>query len=201
MRHLDDLQLIEAVDDRLVGGSERHLSGCARCRMRVAEMRITLRQVADAGVPEPSPLFWDHFPARVTRALDAAAPRPGLFTAARLGWLAAAAAIVVFGLSWIPNRGMAPGDTSTVAVEGRPARGPAAEAILPGLEPIDDDIEVDAAWSLVRSVAEGFAYDDARAHGVVPRPGSIDAAAMELSAGERAELARLIAQELKRSGA
>jgi hypothetical protein len=53
----------------------------------------------------------------------------------------------------------------------------------------------------MRIVAEEIDYEDARQIGVAPRAGSIERAAMELSDSERAELARLIERELKRTGA
>ncbi len=63
------------------------------------------------------------------------------------------------------------------------------------------DIDTDEAWALVRTFAAEVHYDDAHAAGVVPVAGSIDRAATEMSDEERAELVRLIEDELKRTGA
>jgi hypothetical protein len=66
---------------------------------------------------------------------------------------------------------------------------------------VDVDIESDEAWAVVRSFADELRYEDARDAGVVPRPGAIERAATELTAEERAELVRIIQDELKRTGA
>lgn len=200
MRHLDDMQLVDAADGACEAAAAAHLADCESCRTRVAEIGGMLRTVADVEVPEPSPLFWEHFPSRVARALDAPHPRRGWLASPRLAWGAAAAAVlVVLSLAWLPDRAAEPDGTS-VMTAADPARTTTGETPA-DREPMSDDIEVDAAWALVRSVAEEVEYDDVRAVGVAPPPGSIETAAMELSAGERAELARIIARELKRSGA
>ena len=54
---------------------------------------------------------------------------------------------------------------------------------------------------MVRAVAEATDYDEVQESGLAPRAGSVERAAMELTSDERTELARLIAQEIKRSGA
>jgi hypothetical protein len=64
-----------------------------------------------------------------------------------------------------------------------------------------DDIETDEAWAVVRTAAEGLEWDEAHAVGISARPGSAEGVALELSAEERAELARLIGTEMKRTGA
>ena len=53
----------------------------------------------------------------------------------------------------------------------------------------------------MRSVAADLDYDAAMEAGIVPRPGAIERAAVELDDDERAELVRLIEAELKRTGA
>ena len=186
MKHLGDTDVVDAVDGRLDAVRESHLAGCQACRARVEESQAWFRTLADIEVPEPSPLFWDSFPARVNRAIDAPAAPRGWFTPARMAWTIAAAAVVVLMLLIMPMR--------TLPVDEPPL-------IAEVTEPMDDDIDADEAWAVVRSVAEDFGYDDAHDAGVAPRPGSIEKAAMELSAGERAELARLIEQELKQTGA
>ncbi|MEX1126934.1 MAG: hypothetical protein WD227_09470 [Vicinamibacterales bacterium] len=196
MQHLDDTQLVDAVDGRLDAATAAHAEACDTCGARVTEMREALRGLAAVDVPEPSPLFWDHFPSRVSRAIDAAAAPQRWFTPARLVWGSAAALIVVL-LLLLPSRVMSP------AGEGRQENaGDSTSTMLNDLEPwpTSDDLDADEAWALMRIVAEDIDYEDARQIGVAPRAGSIERAAMELSDGERAELARLIEQELKRSG-
>ena len=199
MYHLDDTQLVDAVDGRLDAATAAHAHACEQCQARLNEMRRMLGALAAVDVPEPSPLFWDHFPSRVSRAIDpTAAPQPW-FTPARLVWGSAAGLVMVALLLLLAPRVMSP------AGEGSPTdgAGDSTSTALNHLEPwpADDDLDADEAWALVRSVAEDIDYEDARQIGVAPRAGSIERVAMELSDSERAELARLIEQELKRTGA
>jgi hypothetical protein len=195
MQHLDDTQLVDAVDGRLDEAAAAHADACEQCRARLTELRRMLGALAAVDVPEPSPLFWDHFPSRVSRAIDVPAAPQRWFTPARLVW-SSAAALVVVAVLLVP-RVMSP------AGEGPPeGHGDSTSTVPNSLEPwpADDDLEADEAWALVRSVAEDIDYEDAHQIGVAPRAGSIERAAMELSDSERAELARLIEQELKRTG-
>jgi hypothetical protein len=198
MRHLDDTQIVDAVDGRLDAAAAAHAQTCEHCRARLAEMQGMLGLLAAVDVPEPSPLFWDHFPSRVSRAIDATAAPQRWFTPARLGWGSAAVLIVVL-LLVVPSRLMPP------AGQDQPVEGAvdSTSTISNPLEPwpTEDDLDADDAWALMRIVAEEIDYEDARQIGVAPRAGSIERAAMELSDSERAELARLIERELKRTGA
>ena len=63
-----------------------------------------------------------------------------------------------------------------------------------------DNIEADEAWAVVRTAAEGLAWEDAHTVGISPYPGSAEGIALELTAEERAELGRLLNAEMKRSG-
>lgn len=189
VRHLDDIQAIDAIDGRLDAAAAAHVSACGSCRARVDGLRGVMRTLTETGVPEPSPLFWDHFPARVNRALDAPVPSSGWFTPARLVWGSAVGVVLMLVLLLLPF--------GTGPVEDAGDALPIAEIT----EPFPDDIDADEAWALVRSMADDLRYEDARDAGVVPRAGSIDRVAMELSASERAELARLIQLEMKQTGA
>ncbi len=64
-----------------------------------------------------------------------------------------------------------------------------------------ESLDGDEAWEMVRAVAEATDYDEVQESGLAPRAGSLERAAMEMTNDERTELARLIAQEIKRSGA
>lgn len=194
MQHLGETQIVDAVEGRLGTEAAAHLAACDSCGRRVLDLRTVVRTLSETDVPEPSPLFWEHFPARVTRAIETSpAPRPW-FTAARLAWGGGIAAVLVAVVLLLPGRtGPAAPFPENSAVGTPPRSAP--------VEPLEDDIEADDAWALVRSVAEDLEYDDARAAGLAPRAGAIETAAMEMSEGERAELARLIDQELKRTGA
>ncbi len=188
--HLDGAQMLDAVDGRLDAAVASHLAACASCSAGVDQLRAMMLTVGDAEVPEPSPLFWDHFPARVNRAIDASPePRTWLGASRWLWGSAAAAGVVVVVLLLLPMRddvaAPAPERTGGVAV--------VSVAVEPALEV--EDYESDEAWAMVRAVAEDVDYDEVREVGLTPRAGSVERAAMELSTDERAELARLIEQD------
>ena len=63
-----------------------------------------------------------------------------------------------------------------------------------------DNIEADEAWAVVRTAAEGLARRMRTRSASAPYPGSAEGVALELTAEERAELARLLNAEMKRSG-
>jgi hypothetical protein len=68
MRHLSP----EAVIDIAEGAPEPpHVAACATCRQAVADARAVMSAVAEVEVPQPSPLFWEHFSARVSEAVAA----------------------------------------------------------------------------------------------------------------------------------
>ena len=71
--HLTPEQLVDAAEGGADALADRHLSGCARCRTQLAGLQATMASVAATGgaVPEPSPLFWDHFQRRVIESVAA----------------------------------------------------------------------------------------------------------------------------------
>src|SRR5688500_5208152 len=70
--HLSSQEFVNALDSALAAARQSHLDACASCQTQLAELR-TLMQDASHGadVPEPSPLFWDHFHSRVLTAVQA----------------------------------------------------------------------------------------------------------------------------------
>ena len=169
----------EAVSDRLQG----HLALCAACRRQLADLRATLAAVSDDTVPEPSPLFWDHFSRRVQQSV-AAQGRPDR---AWLPWLfpaAAMAMLLVFML--VPGRWRSippPGDIA-VAVAPPPA----------ARETLTDDV-TDPSLTLVADLADGIDWESVREAGLAPR-GSAEHAVTHLSDRELRELQRLLQVEL-----
>src|SRR5437899_561452 len=78
MKHLSIEELIDLTEPDIASSRSRltaHLSTCAECRRQVAELRQMLSGAADAAVPEPSPLFWDHLWTRIREEI-AAEPAP-----------------------------------------------------------------------------------------------------------------------------
>ena len=80
--HLSPNDLLAAVDGSLDLSKAAHLSSCPTCEASVTELRALVAGLKTDGVPEPSPLFWDHFSERVRNAA-AAEPQPSGWT---LGW-------------------------------------------------------------------------------------------------------------------
>ncbi len=120
--HLNDTQLLDAADGSLDRtpdpAASAHLADCRACADRVSELRSMIESAASLEVPEPSPLFWEHFPARVSRAIDAAPRQAGWLNASRWLWGSAATAAVVMVLMLLPLRrdAAAPAPTGTVDI-------------------------------------------------------------------------------------
>jgi len=74
--HLRPDELIDLAEGTRAESSAAHLAECAVCRLQVAELKAMMSAAADVDVPEPSPLFWDHFSARVHAAVADETPRP-----------------------------------------------------------------------------------------------------------------------------
>ena len=93
MSHFTSEQLIglaEHAGARLSESQTLHLHECVECQQQVADLRAMMDAVADVTVPEPSPLFWDHFSARVRDAV-AAEQNPAPFGTAPWSWIRAKA--------------------------------------------------------------------------------------------------------------
>lgn len=194
MTHLTDGQLVDAADETLGATPSAHVAHCPLCAEKVEALRHTLAAVRTDEVPDPSPEFWAGFAARVGSAIDAPADRQRAWVLPPWRWAltAAALAIVVLGLQFAASRTTPQDAAATVAR-------PNVASDAPGSDP--DDSSADEAWSIVESVAADWHFDDAHDAGVMPRPGAIERVATELSPEERAELIRLIEDELKRTGA
>ena len=190
MKHLDEGRLADAIDGRMDRADVIHLESCDPCRTQLAELRAVLEQVTAVPAPPPSPLFWEHFRARVARAIDEPGAMPSAWTiGARFRWLTAASAIltvalVLLTMSIDPGT---PGDP-VVAVSGSAAAGTDV-----------DDVEQDEAWALVRSLAEDLDFESVHDAGVAPAPGAVDRAAVELTPSEQTALVELLEQEMKRT--
>src|SRR5438045_2196212 len=69
MRHLSADTLVDLAEGSRLESAEPHLRECDECRRQVTKLRGVLMAVGQVSVPEPSPLFWDHFTERVRRAV------------------------------------------------------------------------------------------------------------------------------------
>lgn len=205
MTHLTPEEFTDLVDGVLPADRHGHLTGCPACRERADALRVTLQAAASNDVPEPSPLFWDHFSARVAEAIRreprAAQGWARWMRTPAIAWASVAAAVVLVlaAVAWRQGgRDTAASAGQVPAVAHR--QSPTAAVAEKDLQIAAADAEPDEAWALVRTVAEDVAWDDAHAAGITARPGAAEGLAVELSAEERAELARLLETELKRAG-
>jgi len=206
MSHLTDPELIDAIDDdaqhALPGERRRHFDACEGCRARADDLRGVVAQAADAAVPEPSPLFWDHFTARVRQGIEGVEPgradRDGWLTTwlpqGSIRWAAFATLVVALMVAGVwqvnaPGRQVSP----TVLENTRRTLGAADVGER-------SDGEADPAWAVVRTVADDVTWDDAVA-GIGAKPGAAESVARTLTPDERSELVKLLLAEAKRPGA
>ena len=185
--HLREEEFVDLVEGgRAIPQAEAHLQSCAACRERLAGLRSTLASVEAVDVPEPSPLFWDHFSRRVRDAVAAeAVGRPGRGWLPWLFPLAAAAAVLLFVVApGVRRAARTPATSIAVA--------PAAPAV-----PVRDTLgEVtDPSLTFVADLTDGAGWETAHEAGLAPR-GSAEHAVTHLSEPELRELQRLLQTEL-----
>ena len=181
MTHLTPDELIDAVDETLMPERHAHLAACDVCRGNVDALSATLDDAKQASVPEPSPLFWNHFSERVRVAIDDApsSPWPGWLRWQVLAPLGVAAMIILGLMIAVPKQ--APVDS--VAVQAPEA----AEAL-----------QAPENWAMVTALVGTIDLDTASAAGVI-EPGVAEQAVLHLTAEEQQELTRLLKAELQRA--
>jgi hypothetical protein len=187
--HLAPDVLIDLVDGRGAAEAQRHVEACALCREAVDGLRATLAHTERVEVPEPSPLFWDHFSTRVREAItDDESLRA---TAHRVGWLRwvavpAAALMVLFAVGIAVLRHAPPAPVAGRAAVSAPAAADSEVQALPD----------DGLWTFVATLSDELAADDDQSEPVTPALGTAERVVDQLSAEERGELARLLEAEL-----
>jgi hypothetical protein len=185
--HLRSQEFVDALDGRLEVDRLEHLEACAACRAELAGLRALLTEVTPAGaVPDPSPLFWSHFSDRVrqaTAALPPARPVAWWQTAWRpLAGIAAAAAVIALMLmarTW-------------------PADAPPPLVSKVESTPVDafgDDGESSLAF--LSAAASDLTWEEVRAADLAPPAQVVDSAIERLTAAQRAELVKLIREDLR----
>ena len=194
MRHLSEAELLDLAEGVRAESASPHLRTCDECKRQLAELREAMSAAASVEVPEPSPLFWDHFSARVRGAVaEEGMPdrgRPVGLTAiwSAIAAAAAVAAIVVSTRFPMPNRNPVPAGTQSEV---------ASSAAVP--TPVPED----AALTLVAQLAENMDYDSASELtpiDITAHPGVVEESVSGMTAGEREELGRLLSEEMRRRG-
>ena len=194
MRHLSSDQILDSAEGR--GEQPAHLDSCPACRTRVDELRQVLALAATDDVPEPSPLFWNHFSERVREAVAAEpAPQPvrARFNFARAASLAAALAIIIVGVA-VTMRTAQPVN-SVAPVPARPPDGGDVSAKLPS-SPLSDD---DPAWVVMGELASQLNWEEATEAGLITGPDAADRAIAQMSEEEQREVVELLQSELRKA--
>ena len=201
MGHLSTSELIDLLDDE--ARPSAHVAGCRRCEARLAQLRGTLGRIAAVDVPEPPAGFWDDLSARVHRRIAAEAEPAGARSADWRGWfaigwkpalaMAAALVLLVAGVVGFHTSGPAVQQRAAVAA---PAASPAPADTLTGTAAADATLSTSDPLELMAALSAGLDWDQAAAAGLRVSPASADAAVAQLSDEQRAELVRLLEQQL-----
>ena len=194
MKHLHDAEFVDLIEGTLAPDRVAHVKSCDACREQVAAMQSTLASARVDPEPEPSPLYWQQFSRCVNERIDAPAPAGGWFTLPRFAMgVVALLVLSLVSASYFaqPERSLPPEGGRHEAATLEPA--PAWLSL--------DDLETDEGWAIVRAAAEDLDAEDAEAAGLAPGADAVERVAAQLTDAERAELIRLIEDELKRSGA
>ena len=193
MTHLSPAQAVDVAAGSAAPALIAHAASCERCRAEVESLLEAVRLASEDPPPDPSPLFWPHLAARIGEAVrreQAPAPnwRPWLWRLVPAGSLAALVLAVGVGFRlWSGAPDTLPGivDAPAPATVEAPA-GPAAAG----------DAFDDPSWRLVSDLSSQMSLDDAEESGVLPLPGGVEQALVQLDQVERMELARLLRAEL-----
>jgi hypothetical protein len=194
--HLRPDELIDLAEGTRAESSATHLAECAVCRLHLAELKAMMSAAADLDVPEPSPLFWDHFSARVRQAVDGeGAPRRSSWTWPRVVIPAVSVATAVLAVAVTLNRGNTGRVVAPLPLVVPAAVAPASVDLLG-----DPQSAGDTALTLVAELSSDMDFETAREAGLAAR-GSAEHAVTHLTGSELRELQRLLQEELARSGA
>lgn len=174
-RHFTPEEFTDALDDVLEAGRELHLRECETCARELAAIREIARESKSLDAAEPSPLFWEHFTARVRRATEAEPERRWWNVGWRpLGALATAVGAIALVLILKP---------------AAPTDAPADE--LAQARPLTEPFEDDGTWSLLVGLASELEAGDVR-QATAPAAGTADLMIEELTGEQREALALLL---------
>ncbi len=189
--HLTPDQLIDLVDGNGGDAVRRHVESCAACRRDFDEVVATLAVVGDDPADDPSPLFWEHLPGRVARAIDSERPATvASWWGRRVVWMPAslaAAALLVVAVALVSRSGPTPGVREAV-----PA---APTAAVAGDHPSWAE-DGDPTWDVVTVLSAGLGDAGGEAGEYDGAPGTVERAVEGLSEREQGELVRLLEEVL-----
>jgi hypothetical protein len=188
MSHLTSDELIDAVEGVLAAERQAHLAACDACRRELTDLSGVLSEAKQVSMPEPSPLFWNHFSERVRVAIDANADTAGTWPH-WLRWqllapLGAVAFVILALLLAVPKQDASRVEAERIAVS-------ASDAL--------DAPDAPDSWVALASLVGDLDVEVASAAGVMVKPGVAEQAVLELTAEEQQELTRLLKAELMRA--
>lgn len=177
--HLSPDECLSAADGTLDRVRRHHADDCETCRQQVDAARAFLAELSAADVPEPSPLFWDHFSARVRAATEDLAVGP-VVPVAR--WRA-----------WAPLCGLAAAAVFAVWLVRLPVMPPVSDAV--DVASVADPFQENpaAAWESVMALAADWSAEDLQA---VTADTESTLLIEDLTPGERAAFVSLLQQEM-----
>ena len=190
MTHLTPDQLVDAVEGALESSGHAHLESCSACRIEVDRLAATLGVAQQVAIPDPSPLFWEHFSNRVRTAVaqePVARPWPLWLRWPVLVPLSALGLLVIALITAVPQAPRMA--TPPVAVADTPA------AVL---EP--EAADEDSAWAFILESVGSLDVETAQEAGIAASPGEAERVALHLTDAEQVELVRLLEDELTRRG-
>ena len=195
MKHLAPEDVVDVLDGCARGHLVRHAESCGVCRALVEDARHATFLAATDEIPEPSPLFWTQFSARVDESVRRAPSPERWWAGLSSSWRAVPVGSVILLIALI---GLTRWQDSHQPLS--PAAGAAAVPLVDQAEPwltlpVDDE-----PWALVSQVMADVAADEMSAADMPATIGWADRAFESLSEGEKAELARLLKADMDEPG-
>ena len=228
--HLTPDDLVDLAEGTRPESSAPHLVTCTTCRAQLNEMRAMMSAVADVDVPEPSPLFWDHFSQRVHEAVANDTPNARLkpsrsFVTGARSFVTGAGSLIASAraalIAFAGARGFSAGARAFQAsvlvvatliivvlamsrtkapVTPRPQAIADAGSRDVWTDGVAPDADADASLTLVASLTAGMDLESASEAGLA-HDDTAEHAVTHMSDSELRELQKLLKEEMARSGA
>lgn len=179
MTHLTSDELLDAMEGMLDAERQAHLSTCEECQRQLADLSGVLGEAKQVSIPEPSPLFWQHFSRRVSVAIDESRSTRGWPAWVRWQVLLPVGAVALI--------------VAALAV-GVPKQDPPVDLALDAPAGVVED-----SWLTLADLVGDVDLDTAAAAGMIGKPGAAERAVLELTTEEQQELTRLLRAELQRA--
>jgi len=187
--HLSLEDQLAAVDGRLGLAKAAHLASCPTCEAAVAEIRALVIGLKADDIPEPSPLFWEHFSDRVRDATAAEVRSSGWDLGWRV-WAMIGSSAIAFILVLVVRHG------SVTPVRPAPIASPPSAAVpttaTPSLGPTEGE-----PLTVMMQAASNLSADDLKS--VVTLADDATPLVEDLNAAERAAFVRLLSAEMEKT--